>query len=146
MNTNKLEKVLREHKFRLTNQRLAVIKVINNSHDHLTPAAIYDRVKLEYPTIGIVTVYRMLDILSQLKLICRVHSQDDCRSYLLRRSNEHHHHLVCSDCGTVVDITNCEIGSLAKIISKKTGFQIHGHLLEFQGLCYKCLHNHNENN
>ncbi len=146
MNTTKLERVLREHGYKLTNQRLAVIKVIESSHDHLTPAAIYDRVKLEYPTIGIVTVYRMLDVLLQLKLVCRVHSQGDCRSYLLRRPDGHHHHLVCSECGTVVDFTNCDIGSLARRISKKTGFQIQGHLLEFQGLCYKCLHSHNESN
>jgi Fur family transcriptional regulator, ferric uptake regulator len=139
MNTTKLEKVLREHGYKLTNQRLAVLSIIEISHDHLTPAAIYERVKLEYPTIGIVTVYRMLDVLLRLKLVCRVHSQGDCRSYLLRRPDGHHHHLVCSECGTVVDFTNCDIGTLARRISKKTGFQIQGHLLEFQGICHKCL-------
>jgi Fur family transcriptional regulator, ferric uptake regulator len=138
LTTGKLEKVLRDNGYRLTDQRMAVLRVITSTHDHLTPVDVHRRVRSAYPTIGIVTIYRMLDVLFRLKLICRVHAQGECRSYLLRRPEGHHHHLVCSSCGTVVDITSCDITGLEKKISRQTGFQIQGHLLEFQGLCHNC--------
>jgi len=131
---------LRRSGYKLTPQRLAIINVISSTHDHLTPHAIYERVKREYPAIGLVTVYRVLDMLTKLELLCRVHAENRCRSYLMRRPTGHHHHIVCSKCGKVVDFNKCNLDRLQKIISRATGFEIKGHLLEFDGLCRKCSH------
>ena len=90
----KIATVLRQRGYKLTPQRRAVLSVIALSHEHLTPAAIYERVRQEHSDIGLVTIYRTLDILTRLRLICEVHAGGNCRSYLMRRPLEHHHHLI----------------------------------------------------
>ena len=129
---------LRQHGYKITPQRRGVIQTITSSQDHLTPAAIYEKVRQEYPNIGFVTIYRTLEILDKLGLICEVHAGGSCRSYLVRRPAEHHHHLICSDCGVVVDFTDCDLDELKQSLSKKSGFRIDDHLLEFIGLCQGC--------
>lgn len=133
-----IESILRRQGYKITRQRRAVLSAIALDRDHLTPADVYQRVRQEEPGIGLVTVYRTLDMLDKVGLICEVHSGGNCRSYLLRRPAEHHHHLVCSDCGTVADFTDCDLGELESRVSRETGFEIDGHLLEFAGLCRGC--------
>ncbi|MCX6013216.1 MAG: Fur family transcriptional regulator [Chloroflexi bacterium] len=130
--------LLKQKGYKLTSQRYAVLKVIDESHDHLTPADIYEKVHHENSSIGLVTIYRTLDILTHLGLICEVHAGGNCRSYLLRRESAHHHHLVCSDCGKVVDFTSCDLAEIEKKLSQQTGFKISSHLLEFLGRCTNC--------
>ncbi len=134
----KIAAILRQQGYKLTPQRRAVLDAIALSHDHLTPADIYDKVRHEHPGIGLVTIYRTLDILDKLGLICEVHSGGNCRSYLLRRPQEHHHHLICSGCGTVADFTDCDLSELEQRLSRETSFEIEGHLLEFAGRCQNC--------
>jgi len=130
--------MLRQRGCKLTPQRRAVLKVLAKSQDHLTPAEIYERVHQEYPGIGLVTIYRTLEMLAELGLICEVHAGGSCRSYLVRRPSEHHHHLVCSDCGAVVDFADCNLSKLEERLSQETGFEIESHLLEILGRCRKC--------
>jgi Fur family ferric uptake transcriptional regulator len=141
LTANKIAGILRQHGHKLTPQRHVVLKVMASSHDHLTPEVIYEKSRLEDPGIGRVTVYRTLDLLSKLNLVCRVHAEGRCRSYMMRRPTEHHHHLVCSGCGTVVDFTNCSLIEMEKKLSQESGFDIKGHLLEFYGLCPDCVMN-----
>ena len=134
----KTEQELRKHGFKITPQRLAIIDTIAGSHEHLTPAAIYERVHRDYPSIGLVTIYRTLEMLAELDLICETHAGGSCRSYLMRRPSEHHHHLICSDCGKVIDFIDCDLGELERRLSEETSFKINGHLLEFLGQCRQC--------
>jgi len=134
----KIAAILRQYGYKLTPQRRAVLNVIALSRDHLTPAAIYEKVHRENPDIGLVTIYRTLALLAKLGLICEVHAGGNCRSYLIRRPSEHHHHMICSDCGVVVDFSDCNLGELEERLSQETGFEIEGHLLEFLGHCQDC--------
>lgn len=138
-NDRKIASILRQRGYKITSQRKAVLSVIAHSHDHLTPAAIYARVHQQYPGIGLVTVYRTLELLSQLGLICEVHAGDNGRSYLLRRPVGHHHHLICSSCDKVVDFADCDLAQMMDRVSRKTGFKIDSHLVEFLGQCRDCL-------
>jgi Fur family ferric uptake transcriptional regulator len=138
LTANRIAGILRRHGYRLTPQRHAVLKTIADSHDHLTPAEICERVRQENPTIGLATVYRVINLLAELKLICRVSLGGDSQSYIMRRPVEHHHHLVCSQCGRAVDFTSCDLSQLEQQLSKDTGFDIEGHLLEFYGKCPSC--------
>jgi Fur family transcriptional regulator, ferric uptake regulator len=131
-----IESALRQHGYKVTPQRRTVIEAIMGSHEHQTPAAIHDRVKND--GIGLVTIYRTLEILAECGLICETHSGHSCRSYLMRESSAHHHHLICSDCGKVVDFTDCGLDELENRLMEKSGFKINGHLLEFLGLCRQC--------
>lgn len=135
----RMSTLLRKNHYKVTPQRRAVLEVINSTRDHLTPLAIYRRVKKKYPAIGLVTVYRTLEILAEFNLVCRVHSEDNCRSYLMRRPEGHHHHMVCLSCGTVIDFTRCNLKKLEQRLARETGFAIKSHLLEFNGHCHACL-------
>ncbi|MFC1933748.1 Fur family transcriptional regulator [Chloroflexota bacterium] len=128
---------LRRHGYKLTPQRQAVIQVITSSQDHLTPATIFEKVRQDYPNIGLVTVYRTLEILAKLELICELHAGGICHSYTISTPG-HHHHLICSNCGTVTDFTGHYLSELERSLTKKSGFRIDGHLLEFVGLCQAC--------
>ena len=128
---------LRRHGYKLTSQRRTVIGNIASSPDHLTPAAIYERVHQDYPSIGLATIYRTLEILAKLGLICELHAGGSCRSYTIG-APEHHHHLICSNCGEVVDFSGYDLSPLEKRLSRETGFEIEDHLHEFIGLCQNC--------
>lgn len=138
LTANRIAGIIRENGYKLTPQRHAVLKVIAATHDHMTPEAIYNKVHEEHPSIGLVTVYRTLDLLNELHLVCRVHANDGCRSYMMRRPTEHHHHLVCTGCGRVVDFTSCSLKDIEERLAADTGFGIDGHILEFYGRCPDC--------
>ncbi len=129
---------LRRRGYKLTPQRRAVLSTITTSREHLTPSAIYERVQQEHPGIGLVTIYRTLDILTELGAICEVNPEASSRCYSIRREAGHHHHLVCSDCGTVVDFVGRHLTELEERLTRETGFKIQGHLLEFFGICPDC--------
>jgi Fur family ferric uptake transcriptional regulator len=133
----KIIAALRQHGYKLTPQRRAVIQTIASTQDHLTPAAIYQRVHHDYPGIGLVTIYRTLDILSKLELICELHAGGSCHSYTIS-APEQHHHLICSCCGEVIDFTGYDLTELEQKLCRETGFEIEGHLLEFIGRCQAC--------
>jgi Fur family ferric uptake transcriptional regulator len=135
----KIVSILKQRGYKITPQRRTVLATIMHSHEHLTPAAIYERVRRKHLGIGLVTIYRTLEMLTKLGLICEMHTGGSCRSYLMRRPLEHHHHLICSDCGTVIDFTDCDLGELERRLSKENSFKINGHLLEFMGQCRNCL-------
>ena len=133
----KVAATLRQHGYKLTRQRWVVIQTIASTQDHLTPATIYDKVHQDHPNIGFVTIYRTLDILAKLGLICELHAGGSCHSYTISAPG-HHHHLLCSKCGTVIDFTGYDLSQLEQKLSLETGFEIEDHLLEFIGLCQAC--------
>jgi Fur family transcriptional regulator, ferric uptake regulator len=141
LTANKIAGILRQHGYKLTPQRHALLKVIASHHDHMSPDELYKIARRDYPEIGRVTVYRTLELLDKLDLVCRVHAPDGCRGYMMRRPTEHHHHLVCSGCGQAVDFTDCDLSGLEKSLTEKTGFTIEGHLLELYGRCQGCQKN-----
>lgn len=128
---------LRKKGFKLTRQRRAIIDIITGSNEHLTPARIFERIKEKNGNIGLVTVYRTLEVLEENGMLCELHIGDTCRKYL-KRTGGHHHHLVCHDCGKMVDFTDCELNTLEERLMLKTGFKIDRHLLEFMGRCGAC--------
>jgi Fur family ferric uptake transcriptional regulator len=133
----KIATTLRRQGYKLTPQRRSVIRAIASTPDHLTPAAIYQKARQDCPGIGLVTIYRTLDILAKLELICELHAGGSCRSYTIS-APEHHHHLICSNCGEVIDFAGYDLSPLEQRLCRETGFEIEGHLLEFVGRCQNC--------
>jgi len=133
----KIATTLRQHGYKLTPQRQAVIRTIASGQDHLTPTVIYEKVHRDHPNIGLVTIYRTLEILAELNLICELHAGGSCHSYTISTPG-HHHHLICAKCNTVIDFTGYDLSELERRLSLKTGFEVEDHLLEFIGLCQAC--------
>ena len=139
LSEDKIKSVLRQNGYKATPQRLIVIKEFAKIDRFLSPAELYEGLKNNHPDIGMVTVYRVLDILDRLGLVCKVHAGGDCHKYKIN-TDQHHHHLLCSNCGVVINFPCDEpnLEDLEKKITTETGFNIKTHILEFVGLCPKC--------
>ena len=128
---------LSEAGYRITRSRRAVIRALQEDEGHASPAAVHARAKDFCPTVGLVTVYRTLDLLTDMGLARRIHSDNGCQGYALA-SHGHHHHLVCRNCGATHEFEGCDLSPLLQRVSKETGFRIESHLLELAGLCAAC--------
>lgn len=127
---------LKESGYKMTPQRVAVIDAIARSQEHLTPVALYRKVRQVQPDIGLVTVYRTLNILTQLGLVCEMRA-GETRSYV-GSPPQHHGHLICSRCGKVVNFTQCNVAEVEQRLAHETGFAIEEHHLDFFGHCREC--------
>jgi len=123
--------------YRLTRPRRAVIQVLLAEESYLSPAEIQERARTHYPSVGLVTVYRTLNLLSQLGFVRRIHTGAGCHGYAAAQ-NGHRHHLVCRSCGAVVEFEGCDLSSFEARISQETGFAIEDHILELSGVCATC--------
>ncbi len=127
---------LRNAGYKITPPRLAVLQVIEQEGGHLDPAQILRRAQAIHPAIGRATVYRTLELLTQLNIVRPIYVGEHGPTYI--RAEGGHHHLVCSTCGIVVDFDQCVAGEMTRELTDRFGFQIQSHLLEFYGLCAKC--------
>jgi Fe2+ or Zn2+ uptake regulation protein len=128
---------LRAKGYKVTRQRQAVLESLAQANGHQTPQELYQRVRQTEPSIGLVTVYRTLEMLKCVGVICELSMPDSGRTYVLGPS-DHHHHLVCSGCGTVVNFTTRGLDELEERLRLESGFTITGHVLEFAGVCPNC--------
>ena len=100
----KIKKQLSSQSYKLTPQREATVRVLlEHEEDHLSAEDVYLLVKEKAPEIGLATVYRTLELLSELKVVDKINFGDGVSRYDLRKEGaEHfHHHLVCVECGSV---------------------------------------------
>jgi Fur family ferric uptake transcriptional regulator len=131
--------ILQDSGYRLTGPRRAVIDVAQGMRGLFTADDLVRAVATVRPDVGRATVFRTLDVLVQHGLLDRIHRPDDCHSYVLSlASDRHHHHLICSGCGTVVHFEDCTIAPLLEELSRRTRFEISDHWLEVFGRCADC--------
>ncbi len=122
--------------YRLTSARLAVLAVVETSHAHLTPGLVLDEAKSHAPGLGRATVYRTLELLTELGILRPIYLGDGGVYFI--RAEGGHHHLVCSGCGQVVEFDECMAGEMVQELQERFGYQIDSHLLEFHGRCTVC--------
>jgi Fur family transcriptional regulator, ferric uptake regulator len=131
--------ILQEAGYRLTGPRRAVVDAIQETDRSFTADELLQRLTGNDSGVGRATVFRTLDLLVQHGVLDRLHQPDGCHSYLLcGASDRHHHHLICSDCGAVVEFEDCSVQPLLDELSLRTNFQINGHWLEVFGQCSMC--------
>jgi len=133
--------------FRLTNPRSLVLDILRKTEEHLSAEDVYIQALNITPSIGLTTVYRALDLFVQIGMVQKYDFGEGKARYELTSNplkREHHHHLVCIKCKTVIDYTNFmneEIELMKKTekaLSKKHRFQIMHHNIHFYGLCNHC--------
>jgi Fur family ferric uptake transcriptional regulator len=136
--------LLQSSGYRLTGPRKAIVEIMVYSNRALGPIEIYDIGRKEYPGLGLVTVYRTLEKLEELRLVQRVHQPDGCNMYL-HASEGHQHILLCSSCGKAEYFSGDDLTGLIKTIAGRSGFNIKEHWLQFYGLCANCLEKQEKN-
>ena len=133
--------------YRLTVPRGAILDVLSKTSKHLSAEDVYMTIHNVYPQVGLTTVYRTLELLVHMGLVFKFDFGDGRARYELSEGPKgirHHHHLVCSDCGRVIDSTDFIdeeielLNNTEKGLSKKFNFKITNHLIQFYGLCDKC--------
>jgi len=133
--------------YRMTLGRETILEVLSQAEEHLSAEDIYMRVHKIYPNIGLASIYRTLDILDSIGLVNKFdfgHGRARYEFAEMSSGKNHHHHLVCTGCGHVIDYTDFideEVALLKKTeegLSKKYNFAITNHLIQFYGLCHSC--------
>ena len=136
-----IKKQLHAQNYKLTPQREATVQVLlEREEDHLSAEDVYLLVKEKSPEIGLATVYRILELLSQWKIVDKINFGDGVARYDLRKegAKHFHHHLVCIECGSVQEILNDLLEDVEKIVENDFGFQVKDHRLTFHGICKQC--------
>ena len=129
---------LQQAGYRLTRPRRAVIRAVREAGGWLRPEQVHARARRLCPSLGLVTVYRALDLLVELRVIRRLHLEDGCHGYV-RSELDHGHHLVCRACQRVVEFPGSEdLGPLFEQVAARTGYLVETHMLELIGLCPRC--------
>ena len=133
-----LQTKLNNEGLRMTRPRQVVLSILEKATVPLSPQSIHQQSLDNDQEIGLVSVYRTLDVLMDLALVRKVHDQADCHGYVLA-SPGHHHHLVCHECDRAVEFSGAEdLSKLVSRIQNETGFIVDGHLLQLYGLCPEC--------
>jgi len=120
---------------RSTSQRRIVTDVFFKSDGHLSIEDLLAMVREEDPKIGYATVYRTLKLLKECGLAYERHFGDGVSRYEVAFEDEHHDHLICVECGKIVEFENDEIEKLQVQLAKKHGFVLQRHTHELYGLC-----------
>ena len=129
---------LRSAGFRLTAPREAIIHTMVEADVWQSPEEILNRSRVRCPTLGLVTVYRTLSLLSELGVVRRVHLEHGCHGYL-RTELAHGHHVLCRKCHQAIEFEGMDVfSSIIEQVSIQTGYVIEDHLVELLGLCPDC--------
>ena len=130
-------RALEEAGYSDTRSRRAVVSAIAETTTEVTPWELLERGRAHHASLGIVTVYRTLEILLRLGLIRKLHSDASCHTYL-PATYDHGHAVICSRCQRATEFEGCDIGGMLAFVERQTGYSVQEHWLELFGLCPAC--------
>jgi Fur family ferric uptake transcriptional regulator len=132
-----LQEALRNSGQRLTPQRMMVLSALAEQESHVTAEAILDLVRLEYPYINLSTIYRTLDLLTELGLVAETDLGGGVRQFELVGAHPHHH-LICQRCGHTVEISDDTLQPLRDRLQSHYGFEARMDHFAIFGVCEAC--------
>ncbi len=128
---------LSEQGYRLTPQRVMILSAIEDSNDHISAEEIYAQIVAKYPQVNISTVYRTLELLKRLGLV----TETDLGGGRVRYHSAekgHHHHLVCQECGAIIDLDESVLSSLKDTLLRDYKFIADLRHVAIFGHCVDC--------
>jgi Fur family peroxide stress response transcriptional regulator len=128
---------LREQEYRITPQRLAVLKILAASKGHPSVEKIYDQVKVDFPTTSLATVYKTVALAKALGEVLELGFSDGSNRYDGNKPYPHPH-VVCIKCKKIIDPDLSGLQDMTQKLIQETGFQIVNHRLDFFGVCPDC--------
>lgn len=140
-----------------TRARRAVLQALVDARGQATPNELLTLGRELHGGLGLVTVYRTLDILSELGLVRKLHLQHGCHTYAVSPAamqaaghppaealrpaappEQHAHHIICQQCQRAVEFAGCDIAAVVAQVEAQTGYRVHDHWLEMFGICPEC--------
>ncbi len=131
--------LLKQNSLKFTNQRELILKTLYENPNHFTPENLYLLIKESYPdlNIGITTVYRTLNLLEENGIASSISFGISGKKFELS-NKPHHDHLICEECGKIIEFHNEDIERLQEKIAKIHDFKLSDHLMQLYGICKDC--------
>lgn len=129
-----------DHGLKSTRQRSVIARSFFEKGGHLTLSQVHELVGQQDKSIGFATVYRTLKLLVAAGLADEHRFGDgDQAFYEVSGDRDHHDHMICVECDTILEYEEPEIERLQEMLAKKMGFKLMGHRHELYGLCAECV-------
>lgn len=123
---------------RRTAQRDLILEIFLSTEEHLTSEDLYWLVQKKDPSIGHTTVYRTMKLLTEAGLAREVRFGDNKTYYEHHYNHAHHDHMICTECGRVIEFFSAKIEELQDQMADKFGFKPTHHSLRLWGICSEC--------
>ena len=123
--------------YRVTAPRRAVADLISKYDGHFTAVELEDAARRRRLGISRATLFRALDLLTELAVVERVDLPNGDHAYV-PCARAHHHHVICSRCGRTSEVEDCGVSDAVAEIARRSGYRIDTHRLELYGLCRHC--------
>ena len=135
----KFKELLKKNSLKFTKQRELILKFLYQNKGHYTPEDIYMLLKQQYPdvNIGIATVYRTLTLLEESHIVSSISFGIQGKKYELGLK-KHHDHLICTQCGKIIEFYDDIIEERQEEIAKKFNFKMTDHTMKIVGICEAC--------
>jgi len=133
-----LEEYISRNNLKITRQRRSVLKAFLDCENHVSAEELYNTVTETESNIGLATVYRTLALLIRSGLASEMDFGDGQKRYEHRYKHKHHDHMICTECGKIIEFTNPIIEKLQDEIAAQNGFTITSHKLDLFGNCSDC--------
>ena len=138
-NKNAFREYLAQKGLKSTRQRDIILdEFLKAGSHHLSTEELYLKLRRKHPTIGYATVYRTLKLFAECGIAAECHFSNRETRYEASSGEEHHDHLICTECGAIIEFEDSRIEQLQERVAGEHGFQIVSHRLELFGLCAKC--------
>lgn len=136
---DRFKRILRENGLKYTKQREVLLEILYNSQEHFTPDDLYFKVKTKYPelNVGIATVYRTLNLLEDSGMATSISFGIQGKKFELA-NKPHHDHIICKNCGKIVEFEDLTIEKKQIEICKKHKFKMTSHIMQLYGVCDEC--------
>jgi Fur family peroxide stress response transcriptional regulator len=128
---------LKTRGYRITPQRLEVVRILASSGGHPSIEAIYDQVKKTFPTTSIATVYKTVSVMKELGEVLELGFSDGGNRYDGKRPFPHPH-LICLTCKKIIDPDLSTLSELTQELIADTNFQVETYRIDFFGICPEC--------
>lgn len=129
--------ILTQNGHRLTSARQTIVETLVSCEGHITADDLAIQVRHKAPNVGRMTVYRTLDLLTELGAVRPIYQGTGAAHFILMADGSHHH-LICNRCHTVIEFDDCLADELSQRLAEKFNFHVSSHLLELHGLCANC--------
>ncbi|MBC8313148.1 MAG: transcriptional repressor [Candidatus Cloacimonetes bacterium] len=134
----KFQEFVRRNKLLWSNEREIIAEQVFENHFHFTADELFIQLDQKGKNISRATVYRTLDLLERGKLVGKIQLQSGKHIYEHIFGHQHHDHLICQECGKIIEFHNDKMEKIQKKISRKENFEMQGHCLKIYGICSKC--------
>jgi Fur family peroxide stress response transcriptional regulator len=128
---------LKEREYRLTPQRMAVLKILSTSNGHPSVEQIYEQIHADFPTTSLGTIYKTISLLKEMGEVLELGFAGDSSRYDGNKPYPHPH-LICVRCKTILDPELPGMGTAARVAVEAIGYQVIDYRFDIHGICPDC--------